>query len=728
VSRHPWFRQLDSMDCGPACLRMIARYHGRTLSVADLRARSQMHRDGVSMADIARVAESVGLRSMALRVSFPLLAEQIPLPCVAHWDQRHFVVVYAIRRGRVVVADPAFGVHTLTQAEFVRHWYGGDAAQGMVLLLEPTPAFKSGELGVEAGPSPSHVGVLWIYLARHRGYLLQVVLGLLVGSLLSLVLPFLTQSLVDYGVTSRDLGFIYTVLLAQLMLFVGRTTIDFIRGWLVLHIGARINVALVADFLVHLMRLPMSFFETRSPGDVFQRIDDHRRVEQFLTTTVLDIALSVVLLIVFGVVLYVYSARIFAIFVLGSAAATLWTLLFMRRRRVLDHQAFIERAVSQNMLMQLIDGMGEIKLATCEMERRWEWERIQARLFRVTERRLQIAQVQQAGSLSINELKNIVITFLAAHEVIGGGMSLGMMLAVSYILGQANRPLDQLLLAVQSIQDTRVGMERIAEIHEKSPEVEPGHVGLAPPQRGDIVLEGVSFSYMGSKGRPVLQNLSFTIPAGKVTAIVGASGSGKTTLLKLLTRFLQPQSGVVRVGDVALDALDVAVWRRRCGVVFQDGYIFADTIARNVCLGDDAVDLERLQAAVRIARLDDFVRLLPRGVHTSVGSHGVGLSQGQRQRLLIARAVYKNPQFLLLDEATSALDASNERAVVERLSEFFRGRTCVVIAHRLSTVKNADCIVVLDQGTVVESGVHADLVARRGVYYNLVSNQLELGN
>ncbi|MBX7082145.1 MAG: peptidase domain-containing ABC transporter [Nannocystaceae bacterium] len=724
MARHPWYRQLDSMDCGPTCLRMVARYHGRSLSAQSLRAAAQPSRSGISMADLARLSESVGLRTAALRCKFGALAEKLPLPCIAHWDQRHFVVVYAVGDGRVVVADPSCGVQRMSQAEFLRHWSGGDDQVGVVLLLEPTPEFFGADLpGLADGRSS--LAVLGGYLARHRAYLFQLMIGLLVGSLLSFVLPFLTQSLVDYGVASRDLGFVYVLLLAQLMLFVGRTTIDFIRGWLVLHVGARINIALVADFLVHLMRLPMPFFDARAPGDILQRIDDHRRVEQFLTTTLLNVALSTVLLTVSSLVLFVYSTEIFVVFVLGSAAATVWTLLFMRRQKLLDHRAFLERAASQNTLMQMIEGMGEIKLATCELERRWDWERIQARLFRVTEKRLQVAQVQQAGSLGFGELKNIVITFFAANEVISGDMTLGMMLAVSYLLGQANRPLDLLLAAAQSIQDTRVSLERIAEIRERAPEVAVDAGGLPVPAAQDLVIKGLRYGYRS--GAPVLRGIDLTIPAGKVTAIVGTSGSGKTTLLKLLLRFFEPGEGSVRVGDVALGALDVTQWRQRCGVVFQDGYVFSDTVLRNICLGDGDVDMTRLQAAARTARIDEWVRSLPRGFHTTIGKDGVGLSQGQRQRLLIARAIYKDPQFLFLDEATSALDAENERAIVEGLSTFLRGRTSVVIAHRLSTVRNADNIVVLEGGVVIEQGSHDELVARRGTYFRLISNQLELG-
>jgi len=726
LGRFPFHRQLDAMDCGPTCLKMIARHHGRIYSLQLLRERCHLTREGVSFAGISRGAESIGLRTLAVRLGLAQL-DEIPLPCVVHWQQRHFVIVYRVERDKVYIADPARALTTYTRDEFMRHWAGGADRTGLVLLLEPTAAFHTHG---DPDPVAERTGfrLLLPYLRPHKRYLVQLALGMALGSLLGLVFPFLTQALVDFGINNQALGFIYTVLLAQLMLFLGRTAIEVIRGWILLHVGSRMNISLISDFLAKLMRLPMSFFETKMTGDVLQRIDDHRRIEGFLTSTSLSVLFSSVNLVVFATVLAVYSLKILGVFLVGSAASAAWIFAFMRRRNELDHRSFAQRAENQATLIQLVSGIGEIKINNCEQQKRWTWERIQARLFKTNERRLAVTQYQQAGSRSINELKNILITVLAATEVLEGRMTLGMMLAVSYIVGQVNQPIEQLLGFAQTTQDARLSLDRLAEIHGKPDEETPreGALGAYPEDRS-IEVRDLGFAYEGPHAEPVLSGVSLRIPAGQVTAIVGTSGSGKTTLLKLLLKFYPPSCGEIRLGNTNLASFEAGLWRKRCGVVMQDGYIFSDSIANNVALGDERIDPERLSHALRVANIQGFVDSLPLAHATRIGENGHGLSQGQRQRLLIARAVYKDPDYLFFDEATSALDANNERTIMENLDEFMRGRTTVVIAHRLSTVKRADQIVVLEKGRIVEQGNHEELTCLRGVYFHLVKNQLELG-
>lgn len=716
-------RQHDAMDCGPTCLRMIARHHGRDWSLATLRERCEAARDGVSLEGIAAAAESIGMRSLAVMLDYEQLVGTVPLPCIIHWDQNHFLVIVTGDERRVRVADPARGMMVWERQEFLRHWSANDG-RGIALLLEPTPEFfaQDGERHEAGG-----LAALLPFLGPHRRLITQLVLGMTVASLLGLVFPFLTQALVDVGIGVQDIGFVYAVLLAQLLLFAGRTAIELIRSWILLHVGQRVNISMLTSFLTRLLRLPMSFFDTRTIGDVLQRVDDHRRIEFFLTAGTLEILFSFVNVLAFALVIAAYSPLILAVFLGGTALATGWILALMGRRRQLDQQHFGERTASQNALVELVDGIAEIKLNGCERRKRWGWEEIQVRLFRINERRLALAQLQSAGSMAINEGKNIFITFLAAREVIAGNMTLGMMLALSWVLGQVAGPLERTLTFVASAQDAKLSLERLDEIH-RLPEEQPAsaprlrEIGRARA----LHVERVSFRYPGSD-QWVLHEVDLAILAGKTTAIVGASGSGKTTLLKLLLGFYPVDAGRLRVGALNIDNLDLAFWRRQCGVVMQDGHIFADSIAGNVAVGDERVDIPRLLDALETANLREFVERLPLAWETRIGRDGLGLSQGQRQRILIARAVYANPEFLFFDEATSALDATNEREIMDKLDEFQRGRTCVIIAHRLSTVRKADQIVVLDRGVVVERGTHHELTALRGAYYRLVKDQLELG-
>lgn len=725
----PFFKQLDASDCGPSCLRMIAKYHGKNFSLQRLRDSSYLTRNGVSMLGISDAAESIGLRSIGARIGFDQLSEQVPLPCITHWKENHFVVVFAIKKDKVHVADPAFGIIKYTIPEFLKGWTNSSdlsTARGLCLLLDPSPDFYNIS---EEKADKSSFKYLFSYLKQHKKFLRQLVLGLLLGSLLQLIFPFLTQSMVDVGINNRDMSFVTLILIAQLVLFVSQVSVEFIRNWILLHLTTRLNISLISDFLVKLMKLPIGFFDTKMIGDMLQRIGDHSRVEDFLTNQSLNVLFSMVNLVIFSLVLAFYSWQILLIFLIGSILYVVWITLFLKKRRELDFKRFKQLSENQGKLIELITGMQEVKLNNCEKQKRWEWERIQARLFKVNINRLSLAQTQIVGSGFINQLKNILISFLSAKLVIDGAMTLGGMVAVSYIIGMMNGPIEGLMGFIQTAQDAKISLERLNEIHLKDEEesVEEQKITLFP-ERKDINIRKLHYQYEGPRSPMVLKDIDLSIPSGKTTAIVGMSGSGKTTLIKLMLGFYPPVSGEITIGDIQLRNFSVRMWREKCGVVMQDGFIFSDTIINNITVGYDKVDRKRLLEAVRIANIRDFIESLPMGYNTKIGQEGAGLSQGQKQRILIARAVYKQPDFLFFDEATNALDANNERAIMENMESFYRGRTVVVVAHRLSTVKKADRIVVLDKGEIVENGTHDDLINKKGHYYKLVKNQLELGS
>ena len=737
----PYFKQLDAMDCGPTCLRMIARHYGRSYSLQNLRERCHITREGVSMLGISDAAESIGFRSTGVKITWEQLRDEMPLPCIVHWNQRHFVVVYEIRKRRggyvVKVADPASGLLTYTEEAFCRAWLQagkdneGDGSvsantHGIALMLEPTPKFYE-----EKGDEEKKFGFGYIlgYLLPYKSFIVQILLAMLVTSIISLILPFITQSVVDTGIGTGNLPFVVMLLVAQLVLTIGQMANNLIRSWLMLHTTSRVSISLISDFLCKLMRLPIAFFDSKMVGDIMQRIGDYNRIQTFLTGSLLSIVIAAVTFLIYGGIMAGYNIGVFLVFFAGAALYIGWVLLFLRRRRKLDYMRFQEASANQSNIVQLIGGMQDIKLNNCEKQKRWDWERIQARLFKVSVKSLSLGQAQEVGGTFIDQTKNILISFLAAKSVISGDMTLGMMMSLQYIMGQLNAPISQFISFVQATQDASISLERLGEIHDMKDEEPDDEQKIREiPRDADIVFDDVTFQYDGPHSSKVLDGVSLHIPANKVTAIVGASGSGKTTMLKMMLGFYRPVSGEVRLGGVSISAYSERVWRSQCGSVMQEGYIFSDSISGNIGVSDETPDMARVRKAAEVSNIREWIEKLPLRYNTKIGADGHGLSTGQKQRILIARAAYKDAKFLFFDEATNSLDANNEKAIMENLDRLFENKTVVIVAHRLSTVRNADKIIVLDNGKIAEEGTHEQLTARRGKYYELVKNQLELGN
>lgn len=726
--KFPYTRQRDQMDCGPTCLKMIAQYYGKSFALPYLREACFITKQGVSLLGIATAAEKVGFRTLSVKVDTKTLLRERPVPFIAHWQQGHFVVVYKVTRRRVYVADPAAGLLDYTHQEFAKAWEQaqeneGENYSGIALLVEPTPAFREQD---EVEEEAASFWYIVEYLKPYRSLVVQLFLGLLGATVLSLFLPFLTQALVDTGIQQKDLAFVYIVLAAQIMFFVAKSAINLIRSWLLLHISVRLNIQIVSDFLARMVQLPLPFFESKNLGDILQRMDDNARIEQFLSGTLLNFIFSLAGLFSVGILVIFYSPTIFILFLGGSSLYVLWIMLFLEKRKKLDNKRFALSSDTQSNEVELVQGMAEIKLNSYEQEKRWEWERLQVRRAKLSMRSLRLAQWQQYGGTFINELKNILITFWAAYEVIQGEMTLGMMMAVQQVLGQLEAPLSQTINFIQQGQDAKLSWERLREIQEQAVEDDTAVQLQELPLERDLFLKNVTFRYGTPHSPPALDGVTLHIPAGKTTAIVGESGSGKTTLLKLLLKYFQPESGQVLVGATPLQVLNSKIWRRSIGAVMQEGFIFSESIAKNIALGDAHPPQARLLEAAKLANIWEHIQSLPLGLHTKVGQSGEGLSQGQKQRLLIARALYKDPEYLFFDEATSALDAKNEKVISENLAKFGKNRTQIIIAHRLSTVKNADKIVFLEKGRIKEEGTHEELTRKRGAYFELVKNQLEM--
>lgn len=782
--KFPIFIQYDKMDCGPTCLRMIAKHYKKNISLQYLRDKTQIGRDGVNLLGICDAAELIGFRAQAVQINYKSLVNHARLPAILHWNQNHFVVLHKIKKQSSLfrnkntadhyfyIADPARGLITYSAEEFKSKWISSNSEEGIALLLEPSEIlYKENDYSFKEEEGPIRKKTLTHYILPYKKLIIQLLVGLLVASLLQLFLPFLTQSVVDTGINTANIHFVYIVLLAQLALFAGRIAVEFVRSWILLHISTRINISILTDFLSKLMNLPVSFFDSKQTGDILQRMNDHRRIETFLTGTSLNTLFSLVNVLGLSIVLLFFNTTIFTIFLISSILYSLWVVLFLKKRKELDFKSFEVSAKEQSATIQMVQGMQEIKLNGLEKPIRWKWESLQAKIFKLKIRGLSLNQWQQVGAFFINEGKNIIITFFSAKAVIDGDMTLGSMLAIQYIIGQLNSPIEQMVNFLQSWQNAKISLDRINEIHNLDDE-EPlnkefnyqlppafarnivgGHTSLEliPTEgfpiisssndffdsetfakeeqivgTGSIHFDNVSFSYPGAGSDPVLKNINFSIPSGKITAIVGTSGSGKTTLIKLLLKFYEPHTGDIKLSGTSLKTISHKFFRSRCGVVMQESLIFSETIAKNIAAGADRVDMERLYNAASVANIGDFIDSFPMGFNTKIGPEGINLSMGQKQRILLARAVYRNPDFLFLDEATNSLDASNESIILHNLKSYFKGRTVVVVAHRLSTVKNADQIIVLKKGEIIEKGSHSALVSIKGEYYDLIKNQLDL--
>jgi len=741
----PFYQQHDAMDCGPTCLRMIAKHYGRNYTIQTLREKSFITHEGVSMLGISEAAENIGFRTIGAKLTLEKLLEA-SLPCILHWNQNHFVVLYKVhgtgykvnenrvpfsvyREPKFYIADPAGSKYTLDKEAFLKCWASTEnqgEKVGTALLLEPSPDFYTQD--IENEKNERKISFFFRYLKPFKRQFVQLFLGLIIGSILALIFPFLTQSIVDQGIATSNLSFITLVLIAQLVLFCTQLAVNFLQSWISLHVNTRISISLISDFLSKLMKLPLRFFDSKNVGDIMQRIGDNDRIKSFLTGNSLTTLFSFFNFILFACILAYYNFTIFAVFFIGNVLYVIWITLFLRYRRQLDMARFAQASAEQSNLVQIVTGMQEIKLNNCERQQRWRWERIQVKLFNISIKGLALEQYQQIGSVFFTQVTSLLISYLAARSVVEGNMTLGMMMAVSYIIGQLSAPISQVIGFVQSAQDAKISLERLNEIHNREDEEQSIAGKIAEiPENKSISVKDVYFSYDGAERNYALNGVTLFIPQNKITAIVGASGSGKTTLIKLLLNFYNPNKGEIRINETPLSDINPHLWRHVTGAVMQDGFIFSDTIANNIAVGVDEIDKKRLRQAAEVANIHDFVNSLPLKYNTKIGMEGNGISQGQRQRLLIARSVYKNPDFLFFDEATNALDANNERIILDNLKEFYQGKTVVIVAHRLSTVQNADNIVVMDTGKIVEEGTHEELTRMKGAYYTLVKNQLELG-
>jgi len=717
----PFFKQLDAMDCGPASLKIICKYYGKNFSMKYLRDKCSITKEGVSLKDLSRVSDEIGLRTLPLKTSYSDLVNKIPLPCIIHWNYSHFVVLYKIKEDRAYVSDPQSGLITYSREDFEYGWKKNEE-RGIILVIEPSAKFYD----IEDVKTDNILSNYFKYLKPHYNFLTQVFVGMLLGVFISLLFPFITQAIVDIGIETQDFNFINILLVATVVLTLSSVFSGYVQSRMMLYVSDRVNINMVSDFIHKLVHLPTTFFERKMTSDILNRINDHNRIQQFILNSFLGIIIATLSLIIYSAILAYYSTTLFLFFIIGTILYVLWVSLFLKKRRVLDYKYFDSNSFNQNEIIQIAENSTEIKINNLQQRKRWDWEKSRFEIYGLNIKLLNLTQIQSIGTNLINRLKNVFITFFAAKAVINGDMTLGMMLSAQYIIGQMNGPVGQFIQFIQSYQDAKISLERVSEVvNDEEEEAVFEKLELELPTSKTISIKNMSFKYH-STNNYVLKNINLEIPEGKMTAIVGQSGSGKTTLMKILLRLYQNYEGSITIENTNFTSINIHNWRSNCGAVLQEGKIFSDTIFQNIVLEEDNVDMEKLNTSLQLANLNDFINQLPQKIYTAIGDVGIGISGGQKQRILIARALYKDPDFLFFDEATNSLDTKNENEISTNLSKTIKGKTTIVIAHRLSTVKNADQIVVLEQGEIAEIGSHTELLKNKGAYYNLISNQLEL--
>ena len=738
--RFPIYKQLDSADCGPTCLRMIAKYYGRKFEITKLRDYCYAGKNGASLLGINDAAEKIGFRCRGVKSNFDRFVNNAIFPCIVHWREDHFIVVTQVKVktttdnkwiGKIYVADPGFGIITYSVDEFLDGWINdlvSEEEKGSFLMIVPTLEFYHPKSDTDNIQKEFELSHFFSYIKPFKKMFLQVIFGMLISLGFSFVLPFLTQSIVDVGIMNNNMNFIYLILAAQLIIALSELIISYLQGWILLHTTSRVSISMISDFVTKILGLPMSFFDSKKTGDIIQRIGDHSRIQTFFTGTSIGTAMSFLSFFVFAIILGFYNLYMLLIFVIGHALYVTWVMLFLKIRRELDYKYFDKASKTQSNIIEIITGAEDIKLNGCEQKMRNKWESIQAELFHIGIKGLRINQIQGGGAFFFSNITNITLSIFSAYLVINGEITLGMMMSLSYIIGQLKGPVGAFIGFVHAYQDAKISMERLGEVHLADSEESQldNKVNYLTFKDKDININNLTFSYTGINTPAVLKNITFTIHHNKTTAIVGESGSGKTTLIKLLLNYFPPQSGDIKIGDVKLSNISTPYWRKNCASVMQNNTIFSASIAENIALSSDIIDRDRLYQASLTANIHDFIEQLPSGYNTKIGPEGDGLSQGQKQRIHIARAIYKNPNFIFFDEATNALDANNEKVIIENLKTFFGGKTAVVVAHRLSTVKYADQIIVLSNGEVAEIGTHGSLIEKQGIYYRLVKNQLEI--